>query len=429
MKRSLCAIALLASACSSAVPPEGSDVDATYSAGPFTIQPGEDKTICSYVRGTNEEAADVSAFITDQVNGGHHIIVYAVDHPIDLPPSVCTQGGQPGWDTLLVSQQQHEEVRFPVGVGYRIGPQQQFVIETHYINASAEPIEAESKLGVVYAELGSVKDRAATYYFGTMNIDVPANGHATSTGACSPPIPMTVRTMLGHQHRMGTSLDVQFIPGDGNAPVDLYESTDWHAAPLATFDGLTVSTTDKLAVTCEWTNTSPERLRYPREMCFAIGYHWPAEVGFTCVSGGGSDACTCFERGNLDVGPGGGAVDLTVRRAADVPGAGGPLDAGDAVYCFLYREEDYGPAGPVAGARPRYFRDAQGEPLKSEVDTIEIAFDDITPGSYVASCMLDVIGGGFVPGSGNVVNVPPALVKVDDGQAAAADVTLNFALP
>jgi hypothetical protein len=422
-----------AAACSPEAPLEQlGQVDASFSAGPFTVQPGEDRTVCSYVRADNQEAADISAFITQQARGGHHIIVYAVDHPIDSEPHVCTQGGQPGWDTMLISQQEREEVRFPAGVGYRIGPKQQFVLETHFINSSPEPVDVSSRFGVVYAAPGSVRDRAATYYFGTMNIDVPARGRATSAGSCAPPVPMTVRTMFGHQHEHGTALDVQLVPGDGSAPRALYRSTDWANAPLTTFEGgLLVGPADRLRVTCDWENTGADRLRFPDEMCFSIGYYWPAEMSFTCASGGGGpeDQCTCFARGGLDVGPGGGSAELAARRAEEVPGAGGPLSAGDAIYCFLYAPEDYGPAGPLPTARPRYFRDAQGAELGSSEDAAVIAFADVTPGSYVASCMMDVVGGGFIAGSGDVVNATPALLEVGAEGTARAEVVLDYAIP
>ncbi|MGK3995058.1 hypothetical protein [Sorangium sp. So ce1024] len=423
----------IAAACSPEAPPnELGQVDASFSAGPFTVQPGEDKTICSYVRADNEDAADIAAFLAQQPRGGHHIIVYAVDHPIDSEPHVCTQGGQPGWDTLLVSQQEREEIRFPAGVGYRIGRHQQFVVETHYINASPEPVDVSSRFGVVYAAPGSVRERAATYYFGTMNIDVPPRGRATSAGSCAPPVPMNVRTMFGHQHHLGTELAVQLVPGDGGAPRDIYRSTNWADAPVATFDeGLLVGPSDRLLVDCSWENHGDSRARFPTEMCFAIGYYWPADMSFTCASGGGGpeDQCTCFARGGLDVGPGGGLAEIVVRRAEEVPGAGGPIDAGDAIYCFLYAPEDYGPAGPLPTARPRYFRDAQGAVLGSSEDAATISFTDVTPGSYVASCLMDVVGGGFIAGPGAVVNAAPALVEVGAEGTARAEVVLDYAIP
>ena len=420
--------------CSStpAEPPPPDMPDALYSVGPFRVEAGEDKTLCTFLRSTNEGPVDIASFVTDQEAGGHHVIVYAVDHAIDSGPVLCTQGGEPGWDTLVVSQDAHNEITFPPGVGYQLGAHQQLVIETHLINASAAPRDVSSTVALTYAAPGSVKEHVETYYFGSMNIDIQPNSTASAEGSCAPPVPMTVRTMMGHEHRHGTGVEVSLVPGDGSAPRPVYSSTSWESAPIGTFDPpLQVGMGDKLDVRCTWKNATPDALRYPTEMCFVLGYYWPAPAGFTCVSGGGgpSDQCTCFERGGLDVGVGGGAVKLAVQRAAMVPGAGGPIDTGDGIYCFLYRAQDYTPMGPAAGARPYYFRDAQGITLASTADTAVINFDDVTPGDYAASCLMDTVGGGFVVGLGDVVNSVPAIVHVDQGATALTSVTLDYAIP
>src|SRR4051794_24553843 len=89
--------------------------DPTYSAGPFTVDPGKELVMCSYLKGTNDAEADIVKFKTKQSAGGHHLIVYTVDHPVDLEPHQCSQGGQPGWNQLLASQIKEEEISFPEG--------------------------------------------------------------------------------------------------------------------------------------------------------------------------------------------------------------------------------------------------------------------------------------------------------------------------
>src|SRR3954468_10529725 len=61
----------------------------SHDAGPFTVDPGKELVMCTFVRGTNEEAADVVRFETEQSAGGHHLIVYTMDHAVDLPPTLC----------------------------------------------------------------------------------------------------------------------------------------------------------------------------------------------------------------------------------------------------------------------------------------------------------------------------------------------------
>lgn len=417
--------ALILSACSN------TPVTDTYKSVPLHLKPGEDKTLCTFVTGTNDTEQDI-ARITAKTKNAHHVILYALPHAVDFPPTECTQGGDASWDTLLVASLADSSVEFPAGVGLHIQPHQQYAIETHYINTEANPTDVQAEVTVEYAPADTVKDHVATYYFGTMNIDVPPHAVQTDKGVCSPPVPMNIHTMLGHQHRFGTSLSVDFVPSDGSASTPLYTSTQWDNAPTKTFeDGLLVSPKDKLAVTCEWGNTGDTTLRYPHEMCFAIGYYWPADTGFTCVSGGGGpeDQCTCFARGHLDAGPGGNVVELTLRRAESIPGAGGPLDQTDGKYCFLYRAEDVTAEGLKPDARPYYFRDAQDIALLTSKDTAAIVFDDVSAGQYVGTCMMDVVGGGFVPGSGDVLNSAPVILNVENGKTTKADVLLDVAIP
>jgi hypothetical protein len=404
-------------------------VGPTFEAGPFTVAPGEELVMCTYVRADTDTAEDVTVFTTEQTPGGHHLIVYTVDHAVDLPPSPCNQGGQPGWSQILVTQLEHDEQAFPEGVGFRVAAHQQYVMETHYINTTAEPLTVTSGFGVTYGAPGTVTQRAATYFFGTMNIDVAANAAGTSSVSCTPPEPMALRTMFGHVHRWGTGVDVSLARA-GGAEEDVYQSDEWEDPPIARFEGgLELGTSDAVRVACDWQNGSAASLRYPQEMCFAIGYFWPAETGVICVSGGRKDECECRYQGDQDSGPGGAEVNVSIRRKAEIDGAGGALDAGAPIYCAMFIEDDWAGITPVEGAQPRYFRDVVDQPMHSAEQALTLAFQDVTPGDYKLTCMMDTIGGGWIPGSGDVLSLNATDVHVEAGQAAQAEVLLDFAMP
>src|SRR4051812_9514955 len=79
----------------------GTRADATFEAGPFHVASGEEKVLCSFVRMDNEQAVDVQRVTGRQTKGGHHLVIYTVDHPIDSEPVPCSQGGQPSWAQLF----------------------------------------------------------------------------------------------------------------------------------------------------------------------------------------------------------------------------------------------------------------------------------------------------------------------------------------
>ena len=402
--------------------------DATFEAGPFTVEGGGEIVMCTYVRADNEEAEDVTVFETEQTAGGHHLIVYMVDHAIDLPPSACPQGGQPSWTQILTTQIERERQTFPEGVGFRIRPRQQFVIETHVINTSPDTRDVRGTFSMTLAEKGTVKEQAASYLIGTLNIDVPPNAAATSSATCSPGLQGKIHTMFGHQHKRGTGVRVELLPA-GGAAAPLYETTEWEAPPIAQFEGgQALGEGDAIRVSCDWQNDSPERLRYPHEMCFAIGYYWPAQGSLLCASGGGTDDCQCGVNGMLDAGAGGARVDVRLTRKEEIPGAAGEIDGGAPIYCSLWRAEDWAGFFPKEGAEAYYFREAVDVPLATPEDEATFAFDDVTPGDYVVSCLMDTIGGGFYAGSGDVVNSMATPVTAAEGAPAEAAVLLDYAI-
>jgi len=401
--------------------------DAHFEAGPFKVGPGEELVMCSYVRADSEDAQDITAFLTEQSQGGHHLIVYTLDHAVDIAPHKCSQGGQPSWNQVLATQLEEEEIHFPEGVGFHVEAHQQYVMETHFINTTAAELEVKSGFGIVYGQ--GVKERASTYFFGSMNIDVEPHSTFEKTAECHPPKPMTAYTMFGHQHRMGVNVDVMHKPGGSGGDM-IYSSTNWETPEIKPFDqGLSLGTDDIVSVSCKWNNTGDKRLRYPHEMCYAIGYYWPADAGIFCATGGGKDTCECREQGALDTGPGGASVEVTLRRKDVIENAGGDLDTGAPIYCALFRAEDYTPLGPKPGTQPYYFRDAVDVVLATEKDTATFDIQDVTPGDYAVSCMMDVIGGGFQVGKGDIANASAPAVTVKTGDVAHVDVLLNFAIP
>lgn len=427
------ALSLAAAGCSSADTSTGgnpqSDVDATYAAGPFTVEPGTELVMCTYFRGANETDEDITSFVTEQSAGGHHLIVYTIDHPVDLAPHLCSQGGQPSWTQILVTQIEKEEQTFPAGVGFRVKAHQQYVAETHYINTTDKPLTVNSSWGTKYGKNGEVTTRAATYFFGTMNIDLQPNSSLHKEVECAPPEPMSIHSMFGHEHRHGTGVTVDLMAASQPSK-ELYKTTVWDNPPTTHFETpIDVGMTDKVKVACDWNNQDAKGFRYPHEMCFAIGYFWPADAGVFCISGGQKDECACRYQGKLETGPGGSSVHVTLNRKDQIANAVGDLDKGAPIYCALFRAEDWSGIMPKSGAQPHYFRDQVDVPLKTSADKAEFQIDDVTPGDYVVTCMMDSIGGGFMPGTGDVVNVQAAPVTAVKGQTASTSVTLDFAIP
>lgn len=407
--------------------------DASYSAGPFTVQPGTEIVMCTFVKGQNDQDVDVSNFALQQSLGGHHLIVYTVDHSIDLPPTPCSQGGQPSWVQVMGTQDAQQQVDLPSGVGFHIKANQQFVMETHYINATAQALTVQSAFALKYAPAGSVTQQARAYFIGSLDIDVPPNASWSTTATCSPPQAMTLYSVQGHEHRYGTGVTASLLPagaGDGGWQ-QLYTTTQWDSPPIEVVDGgLTVGPSDQIKVTCDWNNTSGASLSYPQEMCYAVGMYWPAQGTLFCATGGGSDQCQCGTLGPLDAGPGGSAVQVAVSLQSGVTSLGAPPTSGHPVYCTLYQASDWPPDAiqPSAGASPDYLGDVEGVALTDPSVTATVSFVDVSPGNYSVFCFEDTISGGFIPGHGDPISFPLGSVTAVAGQTAQVSVALDLSM-
>jgi hypothetical protein len=420
--------AALGAGCSSSQPASPTAPDVTFSAGPYTVDAGSELVMCSYVRGANAAATDVRAFQTQQTPGAHHLIVYTASEPIDLPPNPCKQGGQPGWTQILVTQLPSEEVTFPDGVGLTIGPQQQFVMEAHYINAGASPATWTASFGMTFAPSGTVKQRAAPFLIGSGNIAVPANGTYSTSATCALPVSLDVFRIFGHEHRYGTGVTVERV-GDATP---IYQTKQWDSPPILQFDtGLPLSKGDQVRVSCDWNNPTATLLSYPTEMCFAVGMYWPAPMGASlfCAAQGGSPTCDCSLSTGADTGPGGATVVIDVSRADTIPNVVGDPSAGEPIYCALFRNQDWSLTGPTAP--PYYTNAAVGQALASTSSSVTLTFPGVTPGTYRAFCFMDTIHGGFGAGAGDPINDPPSapLIVANSGQTAKGQVVLDVGLP
>jgi hypothetical protein len=401
--------------------------------------------MCTYITALNTQDEDVQAFLATQSAGGHHLIVYTVDHPINLPPTPCIQGGQPSWQQVLGTQDASQEVTLPAGVGFHIAANQQFVMETHYINATSSVITtAQSAFGLKYSTPGTVTQQAHPYFFGTQNINVPPNSSWSAQASCSPPDPVTFYYVQGHEHQMGTGVTVDLIPGaaDGGpaggdgGQQQLYATEQWSAPPIAMLGGgagLPLGTSDQIHVTCNWDNTGSTALSYPLEMCYAVGLYWPGPGALFCALGGGDNTdCQCGYQGTIDTGPGGSMVTVNVGLQTGLTGTqGDPPSSGHPIYCDLYQATDWPATAeqPNANAQPYYQGDVEGVALTDATVTAQVNFVDVTPGNYSAFCFEDTVSGGEIPGSGDPIAYPLGSVTAVAGTTATATIYLNEAIP
>jgi len=257
----------------------------------ITIPPRTERLVCSYLSAPIDAPMWVNRTVGQQMTGGHHAAVFLAVSPSDEPPHECRDdemsnfrfaagaGGGGGQDTDL-----------PDGVALKIEPGQQFVIQSHYINATDAPMEVMDAVDLVQVEEETVRERVDPFAIIYSELDIPARAEGFEVRkTCRLQSPISVYMLLGHTHDAGVLFEfIHHAGGLGaGAARTLYRATD---GPLLRdnpeikyFDPpLPFAADDVLEVVCRWDNPSDEALGWPDEMCVALMYYGPGAGWMTC---------------------------------------------------------------------------------------------------------------------------------------------------
>jgi len=157
-------------------PPEDERALRLYTP-PLAIPPHSEVLICSYLDMPISEPLFVNRTLGQQMTGGHHAAVFLAVSPSDEPPHECRDdemsnfrfaagaGGGGGQDTQL-----------PPSVALKIEPGQQFVIQSHYLNPSDEPMLVMDAVDLITIPEAEVESRVDPFALIQGSFEVPVGG-------------------------------------------------------------------------------------------------------------------------------------------------------------------------------------------------------------------------------------------------------------
>jgi hypothetical protein len=241
------------------------------------VIPGTEDTVCRVVELDNDEPMVVRSIHTLLDPGSHHLILYRTDRePTDSFQSCMNLPGDE--NTLLIAQQAETSLRYPRGSGLVLPARQRVLIEIHYINYFAAPIDvnATAHFDVVPAtdDLKSV----SIYFIGPLWLNLPPRSEHRIDSFHYIPEGKRVFAVTTHTHALGTYASLRRAKGVGDhQAVLLHESYDWAEPPLDTFDpALRFERPDGLWLTCMWDNPHDHHVLFgagfENEMCFLWAY-------------------------------------------------------------------------------------------------------------------------------------------------------------
>ena len=176
----------------------------------------------------------------------------------------------------------------PEGYGGRLQDGQRWVLETHYINPTADTLLVNDAINLEFVPAEEITYWIAAYEsFG--DPDIPANSTASYKYDCVWTEDYEVLTLFGHMHQYGDAFTVDWTHNGTSERV--YEVTDWrpeyreNPRPVtASFQPgeFQVQAGDVFTTECTWTNPTGQDIAYPTEMCSLHGVISPAVLPILC---------------------------------------------------------------------------------------------------------------------------------------------------
>jgi hypothetical protein len=235
--------------------------------------------------------------------GSHHVLLYKTPYtsiPAENRRGVpvngaevhdCANGAFDEWQVngIVAGSQSREGDSFigelPAGVAIKVEAGTVLLMNTHYLNASSEPVDADARINVLTLPTEQVKTEAGVMFFYNPFIRVPANGAASAQMRCPVPQDISVVRVQSHMHRRGVGFVANLSDGAGNVKEEIYTNQAWEQVPAKAFQPLLeIEAGQALDYRCDYTNTEArdvmQGLTTKDEMCMLIGPYFPRVPGF-----------------------------------------------------------------------------------------------------------------------------------------------------
>ncbi|WP_438021980.1 hypothetical protein [Sorangium sp. So ce233] len=258
--------------------------------------------------------------------GSHHVVLYKTAYkeiPAETRDGVrvdaaevhdCNSGATAAWEItgVVAGSQSFGGDSFlgdlPDGVALKVEPGTVLVMNTHYLNATPEPIVADARVNLYTMPPEQVEQEAGMLFHYNPFIRVPASGEASARMRCRIDEDISLVRIQSHMHRRGVGFAAHRVRGDG-AMEEIYSNQTWEEVPVKVFASpLEVKAGEALDFRCDYVNPEPrdvaQGLTTRDEMCMLIGPYFPRRPEIDTCSDAegrpaetwiGSGAATCAE--------------------------------------------------------------------------------------------------------------------------------------
>lgn len=255
------------------------------------VAPGEDKMFCQWVDAANAHDVDVLDITGYQTVTGHHAILYSSSENEPVGTSrECTTDDMVSVEFLggIGGEGVGSVASLPDGVVFRLREGRTLMANVHYLNTTDQPQDVQSVLDVKTDAPSPAHIAAGLTGINTLQFSIPPNTPTYTFDAyCTYPQEASVIMWSNHMHAAGVSVFSEVKHLDGTTEM-LVKDAAWRAeeafnptwkrwaldAPAKLHAG------DQLHISCTWSNPTSSKMRFPDEMCDAVGFYLedPAQV-------------------------------------------------------------------------------------------------------------------------------------------------------
>lgn len=239
----------------------------------FEVPPGTEKQFCYYI-----DYPDDSRFVrymsSLQGNYGHHVILLRATEP---KPSGTFEDCTEARDMSKLRIHIFPSQELPEGYGIELPEGAQYVIQSHYVNATDTPLLARDVMRVEKTDPASITTWVSV--FGSVSLNATAQpGESAVSYDCEVPEDAELLMVGGHMHEHGSRYEISMgTEEEGFETVYLVDPwrpefrdappvEQLYSSPLPLPAGTIVRST------CEWRNTLSRPLEFPEEMCANFMY-------------------------------------------------------------------------------------------------------------------------------------------------------------
>jgi hypothetical protein len=256
--------------------PGTTDETVTLTMGPFEVPPSSEVFKCQPFKNPFGGAdQDIKQYEVHMSEGSHHMFLFFTNATADGPIEDCPAGGLEFHPYPFTAQTRDASLRYPDDVGSLVPSTTGFLLNAHYINPGATPIQATVNMILHKAAPGSVNQHAGVIFMNDFGLKVPP-GTSTSKSSCALPGGIHVLMTVSHMHQRGTGFTATTTDG-----TVLYQTDQWaDPAPRIFTPPLTIDQPTTVTWGCTYQNETSQTLTFgeyaqTNVMCIFGGQYWP----------------------------------------------------------------------------------------------------------------------------------------------------------